>query len=664
MRVLAAVPDTVRPQEASVAYENLFQPLRIAGCTVPNRIARTAHSTGTTGEDLIAYHEERARGGVGLIVIEIAGVQPASATAIPVFTDRVLPFYEDLTKRLHGHGTKVFQQLWHGGAAYGRAGQPVSASAVPAPTIHLVPRPMTKAMIDDTVAAFAAAAVRCRDGGLDGIELHAAHGYLIGQFLSPATNLRDDEYGGDLDGRTRFLVEILTAIRAEVGDDFPVGVRLSGTDFIEGGIDQAEAAAVAQRIEPLVDFVDVSMGSYWRFHKFLSTMDDPLGYELESSEQVTRAVHVPTIVTGRIMTLDHASHLVESGVADMVSMVRAMVADPYLVTKAREGREAEIRPCIGTSMGCVAQLMTTGRLQCVVNVAAGKETSVPYETPAPAETRKKILVVGGGPAGLEAARTAALRGHDVRLYEMTSQLGGQVRAAASAPHRADLEALTRFLTDEITRLGVHVHLRTPVDPDLVIAEQPDDVVVATGSTPRRDGWQLSSPSRPVPGGDLPHVATVWDVLGFGGRARVGRTAVVYDDTGTFEAISAADVLLAAGATVTIVSRLEQLGATIPYPLATVEASRERLYAAGVTFVPAMALREITASEVIVRGIGNDLVRTLPADTVVIATYHEPNAELADHLRDAGLSVHLAGNVTGTDSILSAVHGAAAIARGL
>jgi 2,4-dienoyl-CoA reductase-like NADH-dependent reductase (Old Yellow Enzyme family) len=647
-----------------MAYEHVFQPLSIGGCTVPNRIARTAHSTGTTGDDLIAYHEARAAGGLGLTILEIAGVQPSTATAIPVYTDRVQAFYAELADRLHAHGTKVFQQLWHGGAAYGRAGQPISASAVPAPSIDRIPRPMTAAMIDDVVAAFAAAARRCRDGGLDGVELHGAHGYLIGQFLSPATNLRDDGYGGSTEGRTRFLVEILQAIRGEVGADFPVGVRLSGTDFIEGGIDPVEAAAIARTIEPLIDFLDVSMSSYWRFHKFLSTLDDPLGYEIETSEQVTKAVAVPTIVTGRILTLDHADHLIGTGVADMVSMVRAMVADPHLVAKARAGREDEIRPCIGTSIGCVAQLMTTGRLQCVVNVAAGREATVPFETPAPAEVLKRVVVVGAGPAGMEAARTAAQRGHEVHLYDLAGELGGQVRMAASAPHRADLGAITRWLADEIVRLGVHVHLRTPVDPDLVVDAAPDAVIIATGSTPRRDGFQLSTPSIPVPGADLPHVWTSWDVLGFGGRATVGSTAVVFDDTGTFEAVSVADTLIAAGAAVTIAGRLEQLGAKIPYPPATVEASRERLFAARVRFVPNVALREITPTGVVVHGIGHDGTEVLPADTVVVVSYHHPNVELADHLGGHEFELHLVGDVTGTSSIYDAIHSAAAIARTL
>ena len=274
------------------------------------------------------------------------------------------------------------------------------------------------------------------------------------------------------------------------------------------------------------------------------------------------------------------------------------------------------------------------------------------------------MVVGGGPAGMEAARTAAQRGHEVHLYDLAGELGGQVRMAASAPHRADLGAITRWLADEIVRLGVHVHLRTPVDPDLVIDAAPDAVIIATGSTPRRDGFQLSTPSIPVPGADLPHVWTSWDVLGFGGRATVGSTAVVFDDTGTFEAVSVADTLVAAGAAVTIAGRLEQVGAKIPYPPATVEASRERLFAARVGFVPNVALREITPTQVVVHGIGHDVTQDLPADTVVIVSYHQPNVELADHLVEQDFELHLVGDVTGTSSIYDAIHSAAAIARAL
>ncbi len=663
-----------------MAYPNVFQPLNIGGCTLANRIVRAAHSTGAVGEDLIAYHEARARGGAALTILQIAGVHPTSPTDIPVFDDRVLPFYEQMALRLHAAGARVFQQLWHGGAATEHRSlrnfqQPLAPSAVPNPMVGIVPQALTGTMIDEIVGSFAAAARRCEQGGLDGVELHAAHGYLIGQFLSPATNRRDDHYGGSLENRTRFLREILAAIRQETSPGFPVGIRISADDQIEGGVDPEESAAIAALVEPGIDFLDVSLSSYWRFHRLLSTLDEGLGYEIPTSEVVTRTVEVPTIVTGRIMTVDHAEHLIGSGVADLVSMVRGMIADPELVVKAREGREREIRPCIGTSVGCVARFMTTGRMRCVVNTAAGQEASVPFEPAGRVAEPKLVLVAGGGPAGLEAARTAALRGHEVILHEMTGHLGGQVRMAASAPHRPDLGAITAFLAGELERVGVSVRLRSPVDPDVVTEVDPDELIVATGTIPRR-GFQISAPSKPIPGADLPHVFTSWEVLGFGGRATIGTKAVVYDDTGTFEAISVSDALIAAGAEVIFLSRHEQLGAAIMYPAATVAASRERLFGGPFWFVPTVAIREITPVDeggggtVVTRDLGTYRERSFEADTVVVVSYHHCNRELADHWSanvsgqdpSPRFNLHLVGDVNGTSSIMDAIHAGARVGR--
>ncbi len=649
-------------------YDNLFEPIQVGPVTIANRIVRSAHGTGLSGEDLISYHEARARGGVGMSTLEATGVHAGAAGRLQLFNDSCIPFYEQISARVAPYGMKLFQQLYHAGASYrSRNGFPMrwSPSPIANPMTGVVPIEMTQTMIDDVVAAFASAARRCREGGLDGVDIHASSGYLIHEFLSPATNHRTDRYGGSLENRMRFLVEVTEAIQAEVGGgSFAIGVRLPNEDHVPGGLTAGQDAEIAQLIEPLVDYVSLHMGAYWRFHTLIAPMDDPLGVELAADEVITRTLTKPTIVVGRIMTLDDASRIVASGAADMVSMVRALIADPELVNKARRGDVSSIRPCIGSNMGCVGQLMTTGVLSCVVNVAAARERAVPFDPQGLAAVRKRLLVVGGGPAGLEAARTAALRGHEVHLYEALRHLGGQVTMAATAPHRADLSAITEWLAGECERLGVKIQLGTMVDPDVVADLDPDEVIIATGGMPRRDGFQVSTPAAAIPGHDLPHVFTSWDVLGFGGRAEIEGPTVVFDDTGTFEAISVADVLLAAGVPVTMVARLEQLGANVPYPPVTVEAARERLMSGAFDFIGGHHVRQITDDGVEIGVLFTDRSRWLAARTVVIVTHNHPNRELAEILADEGRVIHLVGDVRGDNTIMQAIHQAADVARGI
>jgi 2,4-dienoyl-CoA reductase-like NADH-dependent reductase (Old Yellow Enzyme family) len=647
-------------------YDNLFQPIQVGPVTIPNRIVRSAHGTALLGEDLIAYHEARAKGGVGMSTLEATGVHASAASRMPLHSDAILPFYEQISSRVHKHGMKLFAQAYHTGASGPGTPDALSVSGIPNPIIQVMPFVLTKMQIDDIVDAFGKAARRIRDGGLDGIDIHASSGYLIHEFLSPALNRREDEYGGSRENRMRFLKEVIAAVRSYVGNDIAVGVRLPNEDYVPGGLDAAENAAIAAELDPLVDYVSLHMGAYWRFHKLIAPTDDPLGVEMIPNKVITRVVTKPTIVVGRIMTVDHASAIVRDGEGDMVSMVRALIADPELPNKARRLEEHKIRPCIGTNMGCVGQLMTRGVISCVVNVSAAQEAHVSFEPQDKVAQPKKLLIVGGGPAGLEAARTAALRGHKVELHEASRRLGGQVALAAEAPHRADVGQITRWLSDEIDTLGVDVHLNSMVDADMVAEIAPDEVIIATGTTPRYDGFQVSTPSVPIPGWDLPHVHNSWELFGVGGKFDITGPAVVFDDTGTFEAISVADVLLKAGVHVTMISRLEQLGQNVPFPPVTVGAARERLMSSDFDFIGGHYLRGIAPDEVEIGVLFTDRVRKVAARTVVLVSFNEPNRELANELgaRLSNVKVHMIGDVKGRNSMMTAIHDAAALARAL
>ena len=654
-------------------YEQLFQPINVGPLTIPNRIVRSAHSTALPLKRLIAYHEARAVGGVGMSTLEATSVHlssPAMRSIIPLHDDAVIDFYKELSTALKPHGMKMLQQIYHPGSARapGKGTTQISSSPIPNPIAGGIPIEMTRSMIEEMVHSFAAAARRCRDGGLDGVDIHASSGYLIEQFLSPANNIRTDQYGGSLENRMRFLMEIIHAIREEVGNDICVGIRLPNEEYIPGGLTAEDNAEIAKIVEPYVDYISLHMGSYWRFHKLLSPMDDPLGHEMPANEPIIRQLTKPTIVVGRIMTLDQADTIVSEGQADMVSMVRALIADPGLVNKAKQGNTDLIRPCIGSNFGCVGQIMSTGKLGCVVNIAAANETEVTFEPTEKPKSIEKILIVGGGPAGLEAARTAAILGHDVHLHEATKRLGGQVTIAATAPHRSDLGAITKWLETEMERLKVNVTLNSLVDPDLVAEISPDRVILATGSTPRKDGFQLTTPIAPLKGFDLNHVYSSWDVLGFGGRVNTEGPAVIFDDTGTFEAISVADALLERGMQVTLVSRYESLGASLPYPPATVEAAKERLMSQNFDFIGGHYIQAITQDEVMIGVPFTERKRRLQANTVALVTYNHPNRELGDYLTNQSLqsnqAIHTIGDASGTNGIQAAIHQAANLIRSL
>jgi 2,4-dienoyl-CoA reductase-like NADH-dependent reductase (Old Yellow Enzyme family) len=640
-------------------YDSLFRPLSIGTVEIPNRIVRAAHGSSLPWVDqtdeLIGYHEARARGGAGLLFLERAGVHPSSPTLDwPFYEESIVEGCRRIADAVHRHGTKLFVQVCHRGSSFKgpNGAAPWSASAVPNPVAAVVPIEMTQTMIDDVVDGFAAACLHAKEGGLDGVEIQAAHGYLIAQFLSPATNRREDDYGGPVQNRIRLLTDVVAAVRARVGADFPVGIRISGDDNIVGGQRPRDSAEIVELVQDRIDFVSVSLGSYYRYHRLIPTMEEPMGFELPTSAPVTRICSKPTIVAGRVMTLDAADNIVASGIADMVSIVRGMIADPDLVVKARTGREAEIRPCIGTSQGCVGR--PYGRIACVVNPTVGKEISVPFEPP-PAERSRSVLVIGGGPAGMEAARTAALRGHTVELHEMRNQLGGQVNIAASAPRRSDFAAITRWQEDELKRLGVGVHLGSLVDDDVVRASSADAVIVSTGSVSRSDGFQSGRPVNPIAGHRLRHVYTTWDVFGFGGRAEIGQRAVVFDDTGRYDALSVAEALVDAGAVVTFVSAHDALGAKLPLPIATAGGAREHLLASeGFTFMPNAYLDRIEPDCVHVgHAIADHLVR-VEADTVVLVGYNEPERGLADLLVDHTAEMHIVGDAAGKTSLLEAI----------
>lgn len=630
-----------------VLFPHVAQPLSVGGCELPNRIVRTAHVTGyarggVVTPQLVDYHRARARGGVGLTVLEIASVHETSPGPIDATTDEVIDGMGALVEAAHAQDMKVFQQLWHGGAEVSpRNGPAWAPSAVPSVSTGAVPLAMTPGMIDDVVAGFAAAARRCVAAGIDGIEVHAAHGYLLGQFLSPATNHRTDAHGGPLEHRMRLLERVLKAIRDAVPPGTAVGVRLSADDGMANGLPAPEVATAAKTLEAagLIDFLDVSLGSYHAYSKIVGAMHEPRGYELTAARQVTAAVDVPTIVAGRIMELAEADRVIRDGVADMVSMVRATIADPSIVRRSLAGASDGVRPCISCNQACIGGVRgPRRRLGCTVNPDVGGSRD--GQAVVPAAASRSVAVIGGGPAGLEAAVTAAARGHRVVLYEASDQLGGLVAVARRAPFRSELGAIVDWLAARAGELGVDIRLQHHVGGLDDLDPNPDVVLVATGAAAPMEGVQRHRPGLAVRRTAGARIHPPEDVLA--GEVALGGHVVVFDDLGSHAAACTTEFLLEQGAAVTLATSRDMIAPSMEVSLQREPLLRRLATHDRFTAVVRVGLVEVTGDTVTLEGIDDGARHDVAADLVVLEAGRRGRREVLAGL--AGTEHSLMGDV--------------------
>ncbi|MEW5897680.1 MAG: FAD-dependent oxidoreductase [Bacillota bacterium] len=638
--------------------QNLFKPLQIGPVTIRNRIASSAHVTnfgegGCPTERHAYYLAEKSKGGIGLIIMEAIRVHPTThpgPKAIAGYDQRSLPGLKMVAEMVHQHGAKIFLQLLHMGrqTVSTETFRPLWApSALPCPTKKEIPHAMTKDEIREVVEGFAYSTRLAREAGFDGVEIHGAHGYLIQQFMSPFSNKRTDEYGGSLENRLRFAREVITAVRKAAGKEMAVGIRVSGDEFCDGGLTLSDM----QEIVPLLveagelDFVNVSQCNYngLSFATMIPDMHFPLApfvYLAAGIKQVIPDLSVFTVA--RINDPLLADQIIENSWADVVCMTRATLCDPELPNKAREGRLDEIRYCVGCNQGCVGMMHRGFPITCLQNPTVGREKELGIGTLRPASKPKRVFVVGGGPAGMEAARVAALRGHRVVLIEKGSELGGQLLAAASVPCRQEISGVYRFLSLELKRLGVEVRLGTTATVDYILAEKPDAVVIATGSSPvlpvyeGEGGVQLATPN---------------DVTL--GKVEVGQRIIVFDDDGHYRATSVAEFLADQGREVQIITPRSVEGSDIVQISWITQ--HQRLRNLGVRIATGTLIRAINGTTVILEdAYSGEQWEVSGVDTIVVAGLRQANDELYHVLKKQGIEVYAVGDCVAPRSALEAI----------
>jgi len=668
MRSKVMLPLSRKNRRGEEMFKRLFSPIRIGTMEVRNRIVLPPMTLGygapdgTVTERHRNYYEARAQGGVGLIIAEAAAVHPERKYGLfplGLYEDGQIESWRQLAGVTHAHGARLAVQLMDPGPESIKmltGKDPVGPSPVVGRGLFRdVPRELTEEEIDAVVEEFAGAVVRAREAGLDGVEIHAAHGYaLVGSFLSPFFNKRTDRFGGSLEGRLRILLDIIRAIRDKVGNDFPIIVRISGDERRTGGRTLQETQFMARiLVEAGVSALEVSGGTIPTvFWAVVAPSGTPLALNAEFAEAIKKVVDVPVICVGRINSPRVAEFVMETGRADLVSMGRALHADPELPNKAAAGRLDDIAPCVACNCGCIGTVVQGGQATCIVNPAAGKEKEMLLQ---PAEKPKKVLVAGGGPAGLEAARIAAFRGHQVTLCEKGDKLGGQVNLASVPPFMQEIGQLIKYLSIQVQKAGVQVELGKEVTPELVARLKPDVVVVATGAEPlvRED----------IPGINRDTVVTAWDVLA-GHQAAIARRVLIVGggltgcETADFLALPS-DNMLAAPTDVTLMEMRDDIA------LDSMSEPRhlllDRLREKRVQVLCRAEVKEILDDGVVFLRDGKEETFR-GAEYVVLAMGAKPVDRLSREIAETVAEVHVIGDARAPRRTLEATAEAAEIGR--